>query len=912
MISKESAHFKTNVLLKSIIGKDLINNDNIAVLELVKNSYDAHSPNVKVIFKNIKNNDDLSNPNYSNYSSKIIIKDEGVGMDEDDILNKWLNIAFSEKRYTKKENNRLFAGAKGVGRFSCDRLGYFLDIYTKKKGGSIIHLFIDWRAFEVENERDLEIQDIPLKMEEISDAELLEKTGYSIQIQGTILEISKLRSKWVSLEKRKKNMTWNSEKLLELRTYLAKLIHPNQSFTNDSFRIDLEVNEFLEEDKNASENEKINEKIENLIFEKLDFTTTLIETKLINNGESIETVLKDKDRVIFNLIEKNIDFPLLKNLDEVKITLYFLNQYSKVYFKKATGIRSVNYGSVFLFVNNFRISPIGDEGDDWLNLEVRRGQGRARYLGNRDILGQIVIQDTKNIFQIVSNRQGIDKNDSYKELIEVNTLGAGEKYKGLVFKTIRRLEKFVVDILDWDNPLTEQERTDNSALQNLMSEFEKKVNSPDWKFDATEEKYAVNQEIKDKKVIELIYNLINVKNENIVKLYINEELVKSTVEEKEQEAKALVDDVLRKLSNISFDRYDEVQEVIENAQLDLDKINTHISKIAFGLFNSEFVSDATESIESLKKQLNQIKQDLEEERLQRDKQAIELTKEKLEKEKTLSELEKERISRQIVQKELDSEKQKRESAENETKQKKSELEVEKKKNNYLLLQRRFNDDTEGILHHISIWSGKSKSKIDKLIKELRQQGSLTENIKTEITELRLFVEKTSTMANLITRAGFKKDEDKQVINICEYLEQYLAIYHQIYTSELNKSIEAQFISNGFSVNKNISPFELSIIVDNLISNSQKWQAKKIVFEIVSFINNSLKMLVYDDGLGLSSKFVENPNQIFELGITESNGSGIGLHFIKNIMTKEDSINGDIIFIGNNLKLKGACFELTFN
>jgi hypothetical protein len=34
-------HFKTNVLLKSIIGRDLINNDNIAVLELVKNAFDA-------------------------------------------------------------------------------------------------------------------------------------------------------------------------------------------------------------------------------------------------------------------------------------------------------------------------------------------------------------------------------------------------------------------------------------------------------------------------------------------------------------------------------------------------------------------------------------------------------------------------------------------------------------------------------------------------------------------------------------------------------------------------------------------------------------------------------------------------------------------------------------------------------
>ncbi len=55
MISKnQPLHFKTNVQLKSIIGKDLINNDNIAVLELVKNSYDAGSQRVDVVFKNLK------------------------------------------------------------------------------------------------------------------------------------------------------------------------------------------------------------------------------------------------------------------------------------------------------------------------------------------------------------------------------------------------------------------------------------------------------------------------------------------------------------------------------------------------------------------------------------------------------------------------------------------------------------------------------------------------------------------------------------------------------------------------------------------------------------------------------------------------------------------------------------------
>ena len=95
-------HFKTNILLKNIIGKDLITDDNLAVLELVKNSFDAGSPKVSIIYKNIVSNDDnvhLEKP--SSHTSQLIIKDEGVGMDENDLINKWLNIAYSEKKDEK-------------------------------------------------------------------------------------------------------------------------------------------------------------------------------------------------------------------------------------------------------------------------------------------------------------------------------------------------------------------------------------------------------------------------------------------------------------------------------------------------------------------------------------------------------------------------------------------------------------------------------------------------------------------------------------------------------------------------------------------------------------------------------------------------------------------------------------------
>src|SRR5690606_26210349 len=95
----------------------------------VKNSFDADATEVKIIFENIYSGD-----------TKIIIQDNGKGMDYDDLINKWLFVAYSAKRNgtededyrNKLKSERFYAGAKGVGRFSCDRLGRYLNLITTK------------------------------------------------------------------------------------------------------------------------------------------------------------------------------------------------------------------------------------------------------------------------------------------------------------------------------------------------------------------------------------------------------------------------------------------------------------------------------------------------------------------------------------------------------------------------------------------------------------------------------------------------------------------------------------------------------------------------------------------------------------------------------------------------------------
>src|SRR4051794_20100589 len=108
--------FRVSSALKAIIGKELITDDFIAVFELVKNAFDAQATRVDITFSGLTTD-----------HPKIIISDNGIGMDDADFQDKWLFVAYSAKKFepdyrNKIRSSRVFAGAKGIGRFSCDRL----------------------------------------------------------------------------------------------------------------------------------------------------------------------------------------------------------------------------------------------------------------------------------------------------------------------------------------------------------------------------------------------------------------------------------------------------------------------------------------------------------------------------------------------------------------------------------------------------------------------------------------------------------------------------------------------------------------------------------------------------------------------------------------------------------------------
>ena len=422
----EKLEFRISSGLKDIIGKDLITDDYIAVFELVKNSFDAYATEVTVRFENIEDG-----------NGKITIIDNGKGMNYDDILNKWLFVAYSAKKEgTEDENydyrdkisdNNFFAGAKGIGRFSCDKLGSELTLETTKqeKNPKTEVLLTNWEKFE-ENSQ-----------EEFINVSVLHETkdhnSFGLD-HGTALVIEDLRS------------DWGRDKYLKLKDSLAKLINPKQARGDQDFKIILEVPEEKETDKDFDNYyEIVNGEIKNFIFDTLELKTTKIESVVSDDGNTIKTELFDGGTLIYRVVERNN----LKKLDSISINLYYLNRSAKYTFTRKMGVSSRRYGHIFLYKNGFRVYPYGEPGEDPLRIDARKAQGYSRFLGTRDLLGSIeIFSENEEIKETTSRGDGLKKTNTYEEIEE------------FFWTTLRKLERYVVEVQKWGLSIEDEDLED--------------------------------------------------------------------------------------------------------------------------------------------------------------------------------------------------------------------------------------------------------------------------------------------------------------------------------------------------------------------------------------------------------------------------------------------------------------------
>ena len=360
-------HFKFDVSTFRLLGRELITDRITALFELVKNCYDANAEKVDITFESLNPLSD---------KSRIIIRDDGLGMTFEDIRDKWMVIGTSSKRRKKtspEPYNRVVAGKKGVGRFAVDKLGGKLVMRTKKKGASVWHcLETDWTKYSEEEDRQLKLnfdenQEEQKLFTDIDNKYWTEPGDENVQ--GTILEISSLNDVWLERD--------------VIRAYreLSKIVKPTLN-VKYPFGIKFHVPEYKAYDDRP---------VESLVLAKATLSYTLNYRFDADKKKYYQEFLEEnKGRLIVKEKEAEIFGP-------IGFTIYYYDQEGKKNFTKEDridGIKVYRDGIIATPFAEYKASR--DEQKDLFGIDKRRWSGFFERLSTRDIIGWVDIKDELN------------------------------------------------------------------------------------------------------------------------------------------------------------------------------------------------------------------------------------------------------------------------------------------------------------------------------------------------------------------------------------------------------------------------------------------------------------------------------------------------------------------------------------
>jgi signal transduction histidine kinase len=397
----EKVKIKPAARIISTMGEDLIKDMPAAIVELVKNSYDADASKVSVKFSC------FTNKSSGRKNLRIKVSDNGHGMSMDKVLNSWMVPATSDKLERKySPAGRPLQGRKGIGRYAASILGSILKLQTTDEHGETSRLTMDW--------------------DEIRRSKYLDEV--EIEISSEITE-SESGTKMIIFGNNQKLMEWDEYNIRILIKELRKLLSPIKVHESN-FEIELEfgdfwVSQYKNRKINISEFEllemydyrlygivntqgraslKYEQSIGNVIENIKDFTINLTDGAKYCGEIEIDFRVFDKDpEAIDALIERGVksEDQSFLGKNEVKRLL-----------KEVSGLS--------IYRGDFRIRPYGDVGYDWVELDRRRVQRPSLRIGSDQIAGFLRIQTEElSNLEEKSARDGLKENKYYQGLKQI-------------------------------------------------------------------------------------------------------------------------------------------------------------------------------------------------------------------------------------------------------------------------------------------------------------------------------------------------------------------------------------------------------------------------------------------------------------------------------------------------------------
>ena len=487
--------FRPRARLMDTLGRELISSERVALVELVKNCYDADARHVVV---SISGDIDESGAIVKE-SGCISVLDDGHGMDAQRITDAWLEpaTAFRRNHRSEAEEGRRVLGEKGVGRFAAAKLGDRLELASKAENGEEVRLQLDWRDFR-DDAKYLEDIDLDLQIGLTSvfstdskssggkadggesnggEAETLWRSQPDISLDpgrrpavghGTLVKVSQLHSRWTS------------ELVGELRRSLAMLVSPFAQDRGivDDFKIYIDAPEAFGTHGGEVSSADLLERHHYSLSAEVDAA----------GAATVLLSLKDApDQELEIDLSSSEAGSLRCGPFEVFLYVWDRDPESMRILGEDLGGRQTakdlldSTSGVSIYRDGFRVLPYGEKGDDWLGLDARRVQNPTLALSNNQIVGYILISRDDNPDLVdQSNRERLVETPALADLREavttlLRTLET-ERYK-LRPRHPKRSGRRLLETIDLA-PLREavaEAAPDDSRIQTIVGEAQREL-----------------------------------------------------------------------------------------------------------------------------------------------------------------------------------------------------------------------------------------------------------------------------------------------------------------------------------------------------------------------------------------------------------------------------------------------------
>lgn len=438
---KGEAPFRPRARLLLILGEQLITNEVIAIVELVKNAYDADATHAEVILEGVTDKE----------TGRIVVEDNGQGMTLDTILNVWLEPAteYRVKQKDREERTRRFSrlplGEKGVGRFAAHKLGDVVELVTRAEGSDTeVYLAVDWQRFA----EDVYLDQVPVRWDVRSPEHFAGK------LHGTRITVRKLRKQW------------DRRMVRNLATRIQGL---NSPFAREmEFRVILTAHEFSGILKELPDLQEIMEQAVYLLEGEVDeegrlrfhYRFRYPPYEWLSREFKADKDIRDAEH--FEGGRKPVCGPLrvrfhVWDLDPQSLRDTIGSKYYRVFVRPHTGVR--------VYRDDFRVWPYGEPGDDWLSLDLRRVNYPTLRISRNQVIGIVEIsQEANKELRDKTDREGLIANpesEDFKQLV-VDAI--------TVFEWERRQDKNEVDQL---REKKQPEDDVTQAIDSLREQVEK-------------------------------------------------------------------------------------------------------------------------------------------------------------------------------------------------------------------------------------------------------------------------------------------------------------------------------------------------------------------------------------------------------------------------------------------------------